>query len=53
MSRAEPLHASTEGDLYAVNDDGILTVLRLEDGSKVYRERLGGKFSASPFRVGE
>ncbi len=39
--------------LYAVNDDGILTVLRLEDGSKVYRERLAGKFSASPFRVGE
>ncbi len=37
--------------LYSVSDDGILTVLRHEDGSTVYRERLRGKFSSSPMRV--
>lgn len=39
--------------LYSVSDDGILTALKLSDGSQVYRTRIGGKFSASLFRVGD
>ncbi|TWU51746.1 outer membrane protein assembly factor BamB family protein [Rubripirellula reticaptiva] len=40
-----------ESRIYSISDDGILTALRLSDGQTLYRERLGGKYSASPFRV--
>ncbi len=39
--------------LYSISDDGILTTLQNDDGKTVYRKRLGGKYSASPFRVGD
>lgn len=37
--------------LYVLSDDGILTVLRTTSGELVYRQRLGGNYSASPIEV--
>ena len=34
--------------LYSVNDQGIFSAYDLESGERLYRERLGGGFSASP-----
>ena len=34
--------------LYMASDRGVLTCVNVTDGSVVYRERLGGNFSASP-----
>lgn len=42
-----------EGLLYVVSDDGVLTVLETETGDRVYRARLGGKYSASPVLIGD
>lgn len=36
-----------------VNDNGIAICWDLESGERLWRERLGGNFSASPIRVGE
>ncbi len=36
------------GDLYFVNDGGIFTCLDAQTGAEIYRERLGGNYSASP-----
>lgn len=36
------------GELYFVNDGGILTCLDARTGAEIYRERLGGNFNASP-----
>ena len=41
-----------EGLVYSISDGGIVSALRTGDGSLVWRQRLGGKFSASPFAVG-
>lgn len=43
-----------DGDaVVMVSDEGIVTRVRVEDGSVAYRKRLGGKFSASPIKVNE
>ncbi len=39
--------------LYTVTDSGILHALNHSDGELVWRERLGGKFSSSPFASGD
>ncbi len=36
------------GLLYMVSDDGVLTCLEAASGTQVWRERLGGKYAASP-----
>lgn len=38
--------------IYVVVDSGIATCLRASDGSEVWKERLGGTFSASPLFAG-
>ncbi|XZE51363.1 PQQ-binding-like beta-propeller repeat protein [Planctomycetaceae bacterium SH139] len=48
-----PSLLADEGLLYVVSDDGILTVLETVSGDQVYKQRLGGKYSASPVLVGE
>lgn len=37
--------------LYVLSDDGILTVLKTTSGELIYRQRLGGNYSASPIEV--
>lgn len=39
--------------IYMVSDTGVLTQLRVEDGSIVWQERLAGNFSASPILAGD
>jgi outer membrane protein assembly factor BamB len=42
-----------EGLLYIVSDTGVLACLDAAAGETVYQERLRGRFSASPFVVGD
>jgi len=37
--------------LYAVADNGVAYCLRASDGEQLWKERLGGKFSASPLLI--
>ncbi|MCG8648754.1 MAG: PQQ-binding-like beta-propeller repeat protein [Pirellulales bacterium] len=39
--------------VYAVSDNGIMTCIDAETGDIVYRQRLGGNFSASPLLAGD
>jgi len=39
-------------DLYCVSDNGVATCLDATTGAEVWRERLGGNFSASPLHAG-
>jgi len=39
--------------LYIVSDDGVFTAFESETGHQVYRQRLSGKFSASPLVAGD
>jgi len=39
--------------LYVVNDRGIATLFDAHNGDVIWRERLGGAFSASPTLVGD
>lgn len=48
-----PSLIADQGLLYVNSDDGILTVLETETGDSVYRQRLGGNYSASPILVGD
>jgi outer membrane protein assembly factor BamB len=48
-----PTMLADDGLVYMWHDGGYLTCLRAEDGSRVYRQRLGGKFFASPIRAGD
>jgi|SRR5215207_3862509 len=38
--------------LYAIDDGGIASCLEAKSGKEVWRERLGGNFSASPIEAG-
>jgi len=38
--------------VYAISDGGIVSALKTSDGSLTWRQRLGGKYSASPFAIG-
>ncbi len=44
---SKPSPVLVEGRLFDVTDDGIMERIDLTDGEIVWRERLGGKFSAS------
>lgn len=44
----EPSVLLTEGLLYLVSDDGILTCLDAATGQEVWNERIGGNYLASP-----
>lgn len=41
-----------EERLYLVSDQGVLTCINASDGKELWRQRLGGNFSASPTLVG-
>ena len=47
-----PTAVATEGVLYSLSDEGILTMLSTESGEILDRVRLGGKYAASPLLVG-
>ena len=49
---AKPSLVAADDLLYCVADDGVLSVFALNDGSLVYRQRLGGQHSASPLLTG-
>jgi outer membrane protein assembly factor BamB len=42
-----------EGHLFAVLDAGVATCLQSDSGKEVWKERLGGTFSASPVLAGD
>ena len=44
----EPSLVAYEGNVFAINDDGIAYCWTIEDGDLLWRERLGGNFSSSP-----
>lgn len=41
-----------EERLYLVSDQGVLSCINANDGTEIWRQRLGGSFSASPTVVG-
>jgi outer membrane protein assembly factor BamB len=43
-----PSLVASDGLVYSVSDDGIALCVEAESGEIVYRQRLGGSFSASP-----
>jgi outer membrane protein assembly factor BamB len=56
ISRGVPKTPSLVSDgarIYMISDDGIFTCLRSDDGTQVYRQRIGGNFSASPILCGD
>lgn len=48
-----PSMLADRGLLYVLSDDGILTVLETRTGAEVYRQRIGGAYSASPVLAGD
>ena len=56
MDRGAPKTPSLLADkglLYVTSDDGIFTVLETKTGDQVYKQRIGGKYSASPIMSGD
>lgn len=49
----KPSMVSKDSRLFIISDSGILSALRISDGSVIWRERLGGMYSASPFVSGD
>ena len=48
-----PSMIAHQGRIYSVSDNGIATCIDSATGELIYRERLGGNFSASPVLVGD
>ncbi len=48
-----PSMIAHDGLIYSISDDGIALCIDASDGQIHYRERIGGKFSASPIIAGE
>ncbi len=48
-----PSMIAYQGRIYSVSDNGILYCIDAETGEIIYRERLGGNYSASPLLVGD
>lgn len=48
-----PSMIAHQGRIYSVSDDGIMTCVDAVTGDIIYRQRLGGNYSASPILVGE
>lgn len=49
---AKPSPLLLHGLVYVVDDNGVASCFQAEDGSQVWKKRLGGNFSASPLYVG-
>ncbi len=49
----EPSMVIAAGRLIGVSDDGIASCWDMDTGDRLWRERLGGNFSASPVAVGD
>lgn len=49
---AKPSPLLHDGLIYVVDDNGVASCFDTEDGSQVWKKRLGGKFSASPIFAG-
>jgi len=49
---AKPSPLLHDGLVYVVDDNGVASCFDAADGSPVWKERLGGKFSASPLFAG-
>lgn len=47
-----PTAVTADGIVYSIADDGILTMLNAATGEMLDRQRIGGKFAASPLMVG-
>ena len=43
----------TDGNLYAVTDNGVLTAWKAATGEELWQHRLGGTFTASPILLGD
>jgi outer membrane protein assembly factor BamB len=43
---------AADGLVYSISDDGIALCVEAETGEVIYRERIGGNFSASPLMAG-
>ncbi len=50
---AKPSPVLHDGLIYVVSDNGVASCFDVADGEQVWKERLGGDFSASPVLVGE
>jgi hypothetical protein len=49
---AKPSPVIYEGRIYIVDDNGVASCLNAENGEVIWKERLGGNFSASPLLAG-
>ncbi len=49
---AKPSPIVHQGLIYVMADTGVATCLRAEDGSEVWKKRIGGDYSASPLLSG-
>lgn len=47
-----PSMVASDGLVYSISDDGIALCVEAETGEIVYRQRVGGSFSASPLLAG-
>ncbi|MEO1525172.1 MAG: PQQ-binding-like beta-propeller repeat protein [Planctomycetota bacterium] len=50
---AKPSPVSDGKSIFVISDDGIASAISVADGSTLWRERLGGTFSASPLLLGD
>ena len=48
-----PTAVAANGLMYSISDKGILSVLNTVTGEMTSRQRIGGKFAASPLLVGD
>ena len=49
----KPSLALVNDSIYVISDAGILTCLDAMTGEEIYRQRIGGKYAASPLIVGD
>ncbi|MEL6104514.1 MAG: PQQ-binding-like beta-propeller repeat protein [Planctomycetota bacterium] len=50
---AKPSPVTDGKSIYLISDDGIASAVSIADGSTIWRERIGGTFSASPLISGD
>ena len=48
-----PTAVASKGRIYSISDDGILSTLNANNGTVEKRQRIGGKFAASPLLVAD
>ena len=49
---AKPSPLLHDGLIYVVDDNGVATCFKSEDGEQVWKKRIGGKYSSSPVMAG-